>query len=335
MPALRVGVVIVTFEAAAVVGRCLASVAAQTRRPDRVILVDNGSCDDTLQVAARVAVESGLTVEYLRQAQNVGFPRANNLGVAALDDCDWVALLNPDAFPEPGWLAALDAAISRHPEAASFASRLMRDGSPGVLDGAGDVYHVSGLVWRYGHGRLLADVPDALVERPVFAACAAAALYCRRDWLEAQGLDERYFCYVEDVDLGFRLQLAGRRCWYVPDAVVAHVGSGTTGVGSAFSVYHGHRNLVWTFVKDMPAPLLWRYLPLHLVATVVSLAWFTLRGRGAAIWRAKRDAAAGLAAAVASRRTVQAGRTVPVPDLRARLDTSSLTTRWMELVRSR
>jgi GT2 family glycosyltransferase len=299
-----------------------------------VVLVDNGSSDGTLEVAARVAAEAGLPVEYLPQRQNAGFPRANNLGVAALDDCDWIALLNPDAFPEPEWLAALAAAAGRHPDAGSFASRLMRDGAPGVLDGAGDVYHVSGLVWRHGHGQPVIDVADAMVERPVFAACAAAAMYRRRDWVEAQGLDERYFCYVEDVDLGFRLQLTGRACWYVPDAVVAHMGSGTTGVGSPFSVYHGHRNLVWTFVKDMPSPLVWRYLPLHLLSTVVALVWFTSRGRGAAILRAKRDAVAGLGYALARRRLVQARRSVPVADLRARLDGSSLVARWVRLARA-
>lgn len=244
-----------------------------------------------------------------------------------------MALVNPDAFPETGWLAALIAATDRHPTAASFASRLMRDGAPGVLDGAGDVYHVSGLVWRHGHGRPIAEVPEALVERPVFAACAAAALYRRQDWLAVQGLDERYFCYVEDVDLGFRLQLAGRDCWYVPDAVAAHVGSASAGVGSAFAVYHGHRNLAWTYVKDMPAPLIWRYLPLHLVSTVVALAWFTWQGRGAAIGRAKLAAAAGLGPILESRHAVQSQRTMDVAALRTRLDTSSLVARWFGLLR--
>lgn len=331
MPALKVGVVIVTFDAAPFIGRCLAALADQTTRPDRVVVVDNHSRDGTLEVARRSRASETLPLEFLPQDANLGFARANNLGVAALHDCEWVALLNPDAFPEPGWLAALIAAAARHPGAASFASRLMRDGAPGVLDGAGDIYHVSGLVWRHGHGRSLEEVADALVERPVFAACAAAALYRRDDWLAAQGLDERYFCYVEDVDLGFRLQLAGRACWYVPDAVAQHVGSASAGVGSAFAVYHGHRNLVWTYAKDMPAPLVWLYLPWHLAATAVALVWFTWRGRGSAIGRAKLDAATGLRSVLATRRVVQSRRTVAVGDLKARFDRSSLTARWLGL----
>lgn len=297
------------------------------------MVVDNHSTDTTIAIATTMAAERQLPLELLPQEENLGFARATNVGVAVLHDCEWVALVNPDAFPDPGWLAALLAAAERHPDAASFASRLMRDGAPGVLDGAGDVYHVSGLVWRHGHGRPLDEVPDAVVERPVFAACAAAALYRRQDWLAAGGLDERYFCYVEDVDLGFRLQLAGRPCWYVPDAVALHVGSGLVGVESAFAVYHGHRNLVWTYAKDMPAPLVWRYLPLHLGATVVALVWFVWRGRAVAFCRAKLAAAAGLGATLADRRAVQSRRIVSVTELRKRLDTSSLTARWLGLLR--
>ena len=79
------------------------------------------------------------------------------------------------------------------------------------LDGVGDVCHVSGLVWRHAHGRPEREVPEAGRSGPVFAACAAAALYRRYDWVRMGGLDERFFCYVEDVDLGFRLQLAAGR----------------------------------------------------------------------------------------------------------------------------
>lgn len=88
----------------------------------------------------------------------------------------------------------------------------------------------------------------------------------RPDWLEkflgaAGGFDEDFFCYTEDVDLGFRLRLYGHRCLYVPAPVVEHVGSGITGTRSEFQLYHGHRNLVWTYVKNMPGRLFWLYLP--------------------------------------------------------------------------
>lgn len=296
------GLVIVTYDSAAFLPRLVAAVAAQTRRPDRLVFVDNASRDDTRATLGRALAAARLDARVLALETNTGFAHANNTAVTALDDCDYIALLNPDAFPEPDWLARLAAAAARHPQAGSFASRLMRDGAPDVLDGAGDVYHVSGMVWRHGHGRPLAEVPGALEEREVFAPCAAAALYRRSDWLAVGGFDTRYFCYVEDVDLGFRLRRLGRACWYVPDAVVAHVGSATTGVGSAFAVYHGHRNVTWTFVKNMPGRLLWRHLPAHIAASTAGVPWFAWRGQLGAYLRAKRDALAGLGPILRQRR---------------------------------
>lgn len=325
---MKVGLVIVTFDAAVHIARCLEAVHAQIRRPDRVIVADNGSRDRTLAIVKETAARFGLNLEVLSLDGNLGFSVANNRAVDRLEGCDVVALLNPDAFPEPGWLAALVDAAATYEEAASFASRLMVAGSNGVLDGAGDVFHVSGIVWRHGHGEPLDRVPDALVARSVFAACAAAALYRRGDWLRAGGFDERYFCYAEDVDLGFRLQLLGRGCRYVPDAVVQHVGSATAGVHSEFSVYHGYRNLEWTFVKNMPARLFWRYLPVHLAVVLAEFGWFVRCGRGRSLLRAKWDAILGLGRSLAERRKIQAARVVGADAIVALLDRSPLPSRF-------
>ena len=135
------------------------------------------------------------------------------------------------------------------------------------------------------------------------------------------GFDEDYFCYVEDVDLGFRLRLAGYRCLYVPQSVAHHVGSGTTGgQHSDFSTYHGHRNLVWTFVKDMPGLLFWLLLPLHVMLNLASLIWFALRGRGGVILRAKRDALLGLPKMWRKRQQIQKSRIASISDIWRVLD---------------
>lgn len=325
---MRVGLVIVTYDAEAFIGRALAAVAAQTRPPDRVVVLDNASRDATVAVVRQAVSSWSAPVDIVEARTNLGFAAGNNRAMERLADCDLVALLNPDAFPEPGWLAALVAAAEAHPEAGSFASRQMLDDAPERLDGAGDVCHVSGLVWRHGHQRRLGEVPDAGRSGPAFSACAAAALYRRADWVRAGGLDERFFCYAEDVDLGFRLQLAGRACWYVAEAVVRHVGSASSGVGSPFAVYHGHRNLEWMFVKNMPGALLWRYLPLHLATWVAGLIRFGGRGRGGAYLRAKWDAMRGLPAAWRERQRVQATRVLTTSEVLARLDRQPLRHRF-------
>ncbi len=320
---MTVGLVIVTWNAEAFIRRTLAAVAAQTRPPDEVIVFDNCSTDGTWQVLETATRAWTVPVRLVQAGANLGFAAGNNRAVATLSSpCDLVALLNPDAFPDPGWLEALLRAADAHPGAASFASRLMVAERPGVLDGAGDVCHVSGVVWRRFHGQRLADTPDALVAGPVFSACAAAALYRRADWDSVGGFDERFFCYVEDVDLGFRLQRRDRGCWYVPDAVAHHVGSATSGVHSAFSVYHGHRNLEWMLLKNMPLSLLLRYLPLHLLTIAAGVVRFARLGRAGTYLRAKWDALRG------ARRMVRARR-VAATDLDAsavlkRLERSSL-----------
>jgi GT2 family glycosyltransferase len=306
---VKIAVVIVNWNGGDYLPECLRALAVQDRSPDRVIVVDNASTDGSLDEA----LQRFPSIEPIRLPTNVGFAAANNVALSACGDCEWVALLNPDAFPAPRWLAALEAAAERHPEYAAFASQLLSASDPGLLDGSGDVYHVSGLTWRAGHGE---PTPASEEPRDVFSACAAAALYRRDALLEIGGFDERYFCYVEDVDAGFRLRLRGHRCLYVPDAVVRHVGGASSGRRSGFSVYHGHRNLVWTFFKDMPAALLLVYLPQHVLLNVLSLVWFSSRGQGRVILRAKWDAFRGLPRVLLERRAVQRGRSVGAGALR-------------------
>ena len=299
---MTVAVLIVNWNSGDLLRQCLQSLNAQSRQPDRVVVVDNDSSDDSMERAS----EESRTAQVIRLRKNVGFARANNIAADAAGDVDWIALLNPDAFPEPHWLAALVAAAEQEPGVGSFASRMLLAGRPDLLDGAGDSYHSSGRAWRNGHRAQTGAWPPG--NKEVFAPCAAAALYQRRAFDAAGRFDEQYFCYFEDVDLGFRLRLLGFRCIYVHDAVVRHVSSGTTGYRSDFAVYHGERNSVWTFFKNMPAPLFWLYLPQHLALNVASLFFYPLRGQGRAVWRAKWHALLGLRNVWARRRDQQRKR---------------------------
>lgn len=290
--------------------KCITSVVQQTRRPDRIVVVDNDSQDFSL---ATLEQSSFPNLEVVRLRENIGFAAGNNLAIERIHDCEWVALLNPDAFPHNTWLERLLEAAARHPEHACFASRQLSATDRERLDGAGDVYHVSGMHWRRGHG---AAARGSFTEsEEVFSPCGAAALF-RTDVLrDTGGFDESFFCYAEDVDLGFRLQLQGYRSLYVPDAVVDHVGSASTGRHSDFSVYHAHRNLVWVYFKNMPWPLFWIYLPQHVLLNLVSLVWFSLHGQSRVILRAKWHALRGLPRILRGRRRVQAGKRVDIRKL--------------------
>jgi GT2 family glycosyltransferase len=307
---VTVAVVIVNWNGGELLNQCLESVERQTRRPDHVVVVDNGSSDNSLALAANRL----RNVEVIRLSQNVGFARANNIGARAAHRFDGLALLNPDAFADPGWLEALVSAAEREPSVAAFASQMRLAAAPDYLDGAGDSYHVSGRAWRNGH-RMSWHLWPAM-DAEIFAPCAAAALYRRQAFDEIGGFDERYFCYFEDVDLAFRLRLRGHRCLYVHSAVVKHVSSALSGYRSDFAVYHGERNVVWTFVKNMPGPLLWRYLPQHIVLNIAALVYYPWRRQGRAAFRAKVDALRGLRAILRQRRLVQRTRVTDVRTLR-------------------
>jgi GT2 family glycosyltransferase len=279
-----------------------------TLKPRRVIVVDNASSDGAVEALAERHPE----VEVLRPGRNLGFAAANNEGVRRAEDCEWIALLNPDAFPEADWLAALAQASRDHPDCSLIGSRLVQASSPGQLDGTGDAYHVSGLAWRRDHR---VPIEQGSPAGEVFSVCAAAAMYRRDAFLSVDGFDESFFCYFEDTDLAFRLRLQGHRCWYEPSSVARHVGSGTAGVESAFTLYHSHRNLVWTYVKNMPGALFWVYLPQHVLLNLLTVGWFTVRGQGRAILKAKRDALRGLPTMLRERRAIQARRRVASREL--------------------
>jgi len=310
-----VTVIIVNWNGESFLERCLAALMDQTVRPHEILLLDNASTDGSLEIAWRFPA-----VRVIALAQNTGFARGNNLAIEAVSkESKWIALLNPDAFAAPRWLETLLTAAESNPEFDVFGSKLVNAADPVVLDGVGDVYHMSGLVWRTAHGLPVSAMGDSVCE--IFSPCAAAALYRRSAFEEVGGFDEDFFCYVEDVDLGFRLRLAGYRCLYVPQSVMHHVGSGTTGgQHSDFSVYHGHRNLVWTFVKNMPGVLFWLLLPLHVALNLASIIWFALRGQGAVILRAKRDALLGLPKMWRKRQQVQKTRVASIGDIWRVLD---------------
>lgn len=282
---------------------CLNAVYGQTRVPDRIIVVDNSGC-----LGATMLPVGAPAIELLCPGYNTGFAKGNNLAFAEVEDCQWVALLNPDTLPNQDWLEHLLDAADQFAGYAAFGSRMYSDLERTILDGTGDVIHVSGLVWRRDHGREAAGV--RLVGGDVFAPCGAAALYRRDVVVGLGGFDDGFFCYVEDIDLGFRIRLAGYSCRYVPRAEVVHYGSAVTGYRSNFSLYYGHRNLGWLFVKNMPLSLLVMLFPLHLSMHFIAIVRFSFCGRGGVLLRAKWDAIKGLPDNWTKRKAVQLKRRV-------------------------
>jgi GT2 family glycosyltransferase len=280
---------------------CLACLASQTLAPTRVLVIDNSTegLPDSLPAC-------GCLSEVVRPERNVGFAAGNNLALHQTKT-EFFATLNADAFPEPDWLAAMVEAAQRHPEAAAFGSLQLLFGDPSIADGVGDHYHMSGLAWRSGHLCPIAALD--LSARRIFSPCGAAAFFRRADLESIGGFDEDFFCYCEDIDLGFRLRLMGRECRFVPSAVVHHRGAGSTGDShSEFAVYHGHRNLSWVYLKNMPGFLFWIFLPFHILLSIQMVHAVALRGQGPVIRKAKWDVLLSLGDVWGKRLAIQARR---------------------------
>jgi GT2 family glycosyltransferase len=297
-----VGVVIVNWNSFEELKNCLSALAAVKGHITHTVVIDNHSDNAPTTLPG----PHSEPIDYIQLDSNTGFARGNNLALTYLEDCDWVAFVNPDAYVDTGWLESMLYATVRYPDCAMFASCLLKANEPEIFDGVGDYYNLSGVAWRMGHG-----LPrmDSIEDKEVFAPCAAAALYRRDALVAVGGFDEDFFCYFEDVDLAFRLRLAGYKCMLVSKAIAYHVGSATTGGEKInFSVYHGHRNMVWCYLKNMPGILFWILLPLHLAINIALVIRFILCGQGWVIVRAKWDAIKGISRMWSKRRTIQASR---------------------------
>jgi N-acetylglucosaminyl-diphospho-decaprenol L-rhamnosyltransferase len=304
VPAPWVRVVIVNYNAGPLLQAAVAGLARQWEAGFEAVIVDNGSTDGSAEACVLPDGRFG----WLRAGGNLGFAAGCNLGCRGAKT-PWLAMLNPDAVPEEDWLAVLRRAILRYPEAAMFGSTQVNASDPGILDGAGDAYSIFGLAWRGGHGLPIQVVRE---DMRVFSPCAAAALY-RRDLFEAAGgFAESFFCYLEDVDLGFRLNLSGYEAIQVAGARVRHMGSATAGVGSRFSLYQIIRNSVFVAARCVPFPLVLLVLPL----LILSQVWIGLRtGRLALRMEAVRDGLARFPELLPQRKGIQAGRRIPIGEL--------------------
>lgn len=300
---MKIVVVIVNYNSGDLLTKCIDHLVRQTRPADTIFVIDNASQDESMTT---LPVRSELRTHKLET--NQGFASANNIAFQRIENADYIITLNPDAFPEADFIEKLEEAARGHPDYGSFATRMMLNEV--TVDGAGDSYHISGLAWRNLHYRKY--FPDKHHERDVFSPCAGAAMYSAKTIAEMGGFDDSFFCYMEDVDLGYRMQLSGKRCLYVPQAVVQHIGSAIVSKYPGFATYHGHRNLVWTLIKNTPGPLLPLVIPIHLLMSVVLGIIYLARGQSKVYWRAKIDSVRGLGKIWRQRKQVQKGRRITV-----------------------
>ena len=229
---------------------CLDALRAQTYRNLEVVVVDGASTDGSQELLAGQYPE----VRLLALPRNLGLTGANNAGFRTAEG-EILISLNNDTEACPHFVEALVEALREHPDAGMAASKMLLFDRRDTIHSAGDGYGVDGIpfnrgVWQRDEGQF--DEPGW-----VFGGCGGAVAYRRAMLDEIGPFDETFFMYCEDVDLNWRAQLAGWRCWYTPGAVVYHKLSATGG-GPIASYYTG-RNTLWVIAKNYPGTLLRRH----------------------------------------------------------------------------
>jgi len=246
---------------------------ALRREGAEIVVVDQGEI--------RSELPAGLADRILRPGRNLGFAAATNLGVAAARGA-WIATVNDDALVEPGWAAALLAALAADPRAAAAQGVNLLLDRPELADGCGIAWNRWWQAVQVGHGKP-APPADAGV-REIFGASATAAVF-RREALGAvvsggTGIfDERLGSYYEDVDLAVRLRAAGYRALLVPAARARHAGSltGRTLSRERWRLIYGNR---WRVARRHLGRGFWPHAPILALRDGVDLGRALLRGDG-------------------------------------------------------
>lgn len=270
---MEVSVIIPNFNGLAYLEGVLTSLERQTVKNFEVILVDNGSSDGS---CAYVAAEFPW-VHMIELPENFGFCKAVNEGIKA-SKSPYVLLLNNDIEVTQNFIEEMTAGIRRHKKAFSCAARMIQFYDRKKLDDAGNYYCALGWAFARGKGK---DIHTYEKEEQIFASCAGAAIYRKKIFDEIGLFDEEHFAYLEDMDVGYRAKVHGYENWYVPQAVVYHVGSGTSGSRyNQFKIRYSSRNNIYLIYKNMPLLQLLLNLPFLIAGFVIKIFFFASKGFG-------------------------------------------------------
>lgn len=271
---MKATVVIPNLNGAGWLRDSIESVWAQTEQDFELIVIDNGSDDESLAIAREYVGRERYTL--VENKTNTGFSAAVNTGIRMARG-EYVALFNNDAFAEPDWLAQLIAAAQAEPRAFAVQSLMIRHFERDICDDAGDYVTVFGWACKRGDGRLWRRYTKP---RRIFSACGGASLYRRSILDEISLFDESFFAYFEDVDIGWRANSLGYKNLYCPAAKCYHICGATTGAVryNEFKSVQSGRNSILLPYKNMPLGMLvLNFLPLAL-GYLLKILVFGLRG---------------------------------------------------------
>lgn len=236
-------VIIPNFNGLKFLKPCMEALKAQTYQNFKILVVDNGSEDGSVEWLKEHQINS-IFLEH-----NTGFSGAVNVGIKSAET-PYVILLNNDTKADEYYIAEMVRAMEQSPKIFSVSSKMIQMYHPDLMDDAGDMYSLLGWAYQRGIGQ---DIKRYNKSCRIFSACAGAAIYRREVFDRIGYFDEMHFAYLEDIDIGYRAKIEGYDNIYCPAAIVYHVGSGTSGSKyNSFKVKLAARNNVYLNYKNMP-----------------------------------------------------------------------------------
>lgn len=270
---IEISIVIPNYNGKKFLAPCLDSLRLQSFTDFEILIVDNGSVDDSLSFLKEQYEE----VRCISLNQNYGFSKAVNEGIKAAS-ASFVILLNNDTTVERDFVRELYTAIQKSEQIFSCSAKMVTMADPAKIDDAGDFYTALGWAFAKGKGK---NQNEFQKPYPIFASCAGAAIY-RKERIETLGyFDEKQFAYLEDIDIGYRARIHGYQNMFVPTAVCHHVGSGASGSRyNEFKVKLSSRNSVYIIYKNMPVIQVIGNLPFLTLGFLIKYLFFLKKGFG-------------------------------------------------------
>jgi GT2 family glycosyltransferase len=303
-----VSILIVNYNGRELIVNCLKALEEQSFKDFEIVIIDNGSTDESLNVIGNFLKTSFLSslMKLIPLDRNAGFTGGSLEGLKYACG-QYIALLNNDAEPEGKWLVELVKAMVEDPSSGICASKMIVHGTD-IIDSAGDGFSTALKGFVEGERQKSLSYNE---KRYVFGACGGAAL-CRRKMIDQIGfLDEDFFLIHEDIDLNFRAQLNGWKALYVPAAIVYHKVRSSIGHMSDTAVYYTLRNSEFVRIKNVPLPIFIRCLPEYVIWSLMEFAYFVIKHKKLKLYfKAKADAIRMLPEMLKKRARIMKNRTV-------------------------
>jgi N-acetylglucosaminyl-diphospho-decaprenol L-rhamnosyltransferase len=296
---MRFSLICLTYQSAAFIHEALTSFRAAISELGgnnaELILADNGSDDANYQ-----SIAESFGAHFIQNGQNLGYAEGNNRAATEAKG-DYLIFLNPDLVLAKCALKALSEALDQYTDYQLMTGWSINHSDHKRLDGAGDAMSLWGIPYRMGNNL---KTPNHTYDAEVFAPSGSFLVIKKSLFSQLKGFYSPYFCYCEDVDLGFRARLLGHKALLVGKAWAFHHGSATLGRRSDFAVYHGYRNRFWLVMRCFPSFLLPIILGPHL--GLVGILWLRdwLSGRGKPATKGLIDGIRGLRGILRSRKDI-------------------------------